>query len=153
MVQVLLKHGHLTTQLDALRNLAIEYRLLQFNRRASTDNCIILKKLSCLKTLNLTSSPTMDYGSFPNEIYGFNVEYWETLELKFIYQLRKATIEVHGEKRNGMELLKYILKRARGLVYLTIVCAPSSASSILEYLRGFGSSFSTSPLGFEDSHN
>ncbi|XVF45224.1 hypothetical protein PTKIN_Ptkin02bG0188100 [Pterospermum kingtungense] len=143
-IEILFKLGHLTTQVDAVRNLAIDYCIL-------TDEQVpiivsFLKKISCLVTFYLTSSPTIDHGScedvklnvaVPDEVYGFNVEYWGTRELMFIDQLKKATVEVHGEKGNGVELVKYMLKHAGDLEYLTVVCAPSLASGISERLSVF----------------
>ncbi|XVF45464.1 hypothetical protein PTKIN_Ptkin02bG0208700 [Pterospermum kingtungense] len=143
-IQIFLKHAHLTAKLDAMRNLAIDYCLL-------TDEQVpiiasFLKKISCLETFFLTSSPTMDRGSckdeklnvaVPAKGFGFNVEYWEMQKLKFIGQLKKATVEVHREKGNDLELVKYMLKHAKGLEYLTIVCVPSLASSIQESLTEF----------------
>ncbi|XVE93776.1 hypothetical protein REPUB_Repub01dG0223800 [Reevesia pubescens] len=134
---ILFKLGHLPAQLDAFRNLAIDYCFL-------TDDQVpiiasFLKTISCLETFALTSSTTTVHGSckdgnlkvgVPPEGLGFNVEYWEIQELRFIDQLRVATVEVHREEGNDMELIKYLLKHARSLEYLTIVCAPSLALSV-----------------------
>ncbi|XP_022762290.1 uncharacterized protein LOC111308245 [Durio zibethinus] len=136
-IEILFKLGHLTTQLDAVRNLAIDYCFLSDDQVPIIAS--FLKTISCLETFYLTSSPTVVQSCFKDgklkaamspEGFGFSVEYWETQELRFIDELKKATVEVHREEGNDMELVKYLLKHARGLEYLTIVCAPSLASSI-----------------------
>ncbi|XVE48914.1 hypothetical protein DITRI_Ditri01bG0040100 [Diplodiscus trichospermus] len=143
-IEVLFKLGHLTGELDAVRNLAIDYCILTDDQVPIVAS--FLKMVSCLETFYLTSSPTIVRGSckdqklevaVPLKGYGFDVEYWERQELKFVDQLRKATVEVQGEEGNDVELVKYILKHARGLEYLTIVFAPSLASIIPEHLTSF----------------
>ncbi|XVF45466.1 hypothetical protein PTKIN_Ptkin02bG0208900 [Pterospermum kingtungense] len=132
-IEIVFKPSHFTAQLDALRNLSIDYCVL-------TDEQIpmiasFLKKICCLETFYLTSANLKV--AAPHQGFRFNVEYWENQELKFIDNLRKAAVEVQGVEGNDMELVKYMLKNARGLEYLTIVCAPSLVSDIEESLTAY----------------
>lgn len=82
-----------------------------------------------------------EFGSSMEELKGFNMEFWETQGLKFVPQLKTATIEVH--LGNGVELVKYLLKHGRALETLDIRCFPDKESRILEEISGCKSQSTT----------
>ncbi|GMI88103.1 hypothetical protein HRI_002479600 [Hibiscus trionum] len=131
-IKILHRFGRLQS-LDEVRNLAIDYCFL-------TDDQVpivafFLKAISCLETFLLTSSRAIADGN--GEDLGFDVEFWEKQGLRFIDGLKKATVEVHREEGNDMELVKYLVKHAGDLEYLTIVCTPSLASGVSERLKSY----------------
>ncbi|GKV34773.1 hypothetical protein SLEP1_g43118 [Rubroshorea leprosula] len=96
-----------------------------------------------------TTAPTVEkfveeFGSSMEGSTGFNMEFWETQGLKFVPQLKTATIEVH--LGNGVELVKYLLKHGRALETLDIQCFPGKESRILKEISGCLKKLAIKPL-------
>lgn len=74
-------------------------------------------------------------------LQGFDVEFWETKDLKFVHQLKKATIE--APCGNAVELVKYLLKHGRALETMNILCFPGMEESISEQIKEYATHSTT----------
>lgn len=92
---------------------------------SSDEDSIGISILSKKKKIGMTSS--------------YNAEYWEAQNLKFVDSLKNVEMVINGEQ-NGVDLIKYLLKNAKGLEKMTIFylyCASSRLSVISTKLQQF----------------
>lgn len=76
-------------------------------------------------------------------LQGFDVEFWETKDLKFVHQLKKATIEAPARCRNAIEFVKYLLKHGKALETMNILCFPGMEASISEQVNEYATQSTT----------
>lgn len=64
----------------------------------------------------------------------FDSGHWQLQELDFINRIKEVTIEI-TDGSNGIEFAKYVLENSPSLKIMSIICAPTQKSSLMEGFR------------------
>ncbi|KAM2065221.1 hypothetical protein EV1_028001 [Malus domestica] len=139
-IKVLFTEGSRPAPLDDIRYLGLHLRSL--NNELVPAVVSLLRGVPSLNTLNIESGRGRRETNPMSS--GFDMVYWKSQNLDFVYQLVAVTIKL-SDASNEIELARYVLEYAQNLKKMTILCSsfqqPSDVQGKVSKCKMFSTAF------------